>query len=177
MMCVHSSCYLHCCAEYIYICSKIFTIHMQLQSSKPIVYNNCSAPLQLTACIQILQGTVRLFIRVDDYDRFNANDHVNDIYVNITLTPSSSFTSTRAYNGINVISVMELSFRLQCTSNFYGSDCTTYCVARDDIEGHFDCGPDGEKICLSGWSDPSRNCTIICKLYMQTIVHGAATNQ
>ena len=122
---------------------------------------------------------MRLFIRVDDYGQFNftTNDHVNDIYVTITLTPNSSFTSTRAYNSVNGMSTIELSFRLQCTSNFYGSDCTTYCVARDDIEGHFDCGPDGEKICLSGWSDPSRNCTILCKLYMQTIVHGAAANQ
>ena len=92
--------------------------------------------------IQILQGTVRLFIRVDDYGQFNftTNDHVNDIYVTITLTPNSSFTSTRAYNSVNGMSTIELSFRLQCTSNFYGSDCATYCVA-------------------------TRNCTILCKLY------------
>ena len=103
---------------------------------------------------------------MDDYDpAFDDNDHVDDIYVNISLTPSSSFTSRRAYNGTNGMSVIELSFRLQCKSNFYGSDCATYCVARDDIVGHFACGPDGDKICLSGWSDPSRNCTIICKLY------------
>ena len=115
-----------------------------------------------------MQGTVRLFIQVEDYDPFGPDDHVADIYVTITLTPNSSFSARRAYNARdtnrNPGSVIELSFRVQCASNFYGSDCATYCVARDDREGHFDCGPDGENLCLSGWSDPSRNCTI-CKLY------------
>ena len=113
-----------------------------------------------------MQGTVRLFIQVEDYDPIGSNDHVADIYVTITLTPNSSFSARRAYNAsdTNGNSAIELSFRVMCTSNFYGSDCATYCVARDDREGHFDCGPGGEKLCLSGWSDPSRDCTI-CKLY------------
>jgi hypothetical protein len=110
-----------------------------------------------------MQGTVRLFIQVEDYDPSSSNDLVDDVYATIILTPNSSFTSRRVYDGINRNSRVELSFRLQCTSNFYGSDCATFCMPRDDSGGRYDCGPDGERICLSGWSDPSRNCTV-CKL-------------
>ena len=102
---------------------------------------------------------MRLFIEVEDYDSFNSDDHVDDIYVTISLTPSSSFTSRTAYNGVHGNSRIELSFRVQCTTNFYGSNCATYCVARDDSGGHYSCGSNGEKLCLSGWSDPTTDCT------------------
>ena len=82
-------------------------------------------------CVQTIQGTVRLFIEVEDYDIFNSDNHIDDIYVTITLTPSSSFTSRRAYTGIHGNSRIELSFRVQCRSSFYGSNCATRCVARD----------------------------------------------
>ena len=102
---------------------------------------------------------MRLFIEVEDYDSFNSDDHVDDVYVTITLTPSSSFTSRRAYTGIHGNSRIELSFRVQCSSDFYGSNCATYCVPRDDSVGHYSCGSNGEKICLSGWSEPASDCT------------------
>ena len=107
---------------------------------------------------------MQLYIEVRDYDSFNSNDHVDDIYANISLTPNSSFTLITTYNGVYGNSKIELSYRLQCGSNFYGNSCTTFCMARDDSEGHYSCGPDGEKICLSGWSDPSTDCKT-CKLY------------
>ena len=116
---------------------------------------NCSYALWCN----YVQGTVRLFIEVEDYDSFNADDHVDDVYVTITRTPSSSFSSRQAYNGIHGNSRIELSFRVQCTANFYGSDCATRCVPRDDSQGHYRCGSNGQRICLSGWSGPSTSCT------------------
>ena len=110
-----------------------------------------------------MQGTVGLLIHIEDIDLFGASEPVDDIFATIMLTPNSSFTSRSAYSGTNGNIMIELSFRLQCTSNFYGSDCATYCVPRDDSEGYYNCGPNGERICLSGWGDPSRNCTV-CKL-------------
>ena len=98
-----------------------------------------------------MQGTVKLFIEVVDHDSLSSNDHVDDIYVTITLTPSSSFTSRRAYTGIYGNSRIVLSFRVQCMSNYYGSDCATYCVPRDDSEGHYSCRLNGQKICLNGY--------------------------
>ena len=106
-----------------------------------------------------IQGTVRLFIEVEDYDSFNADDHVDDVYVTITQSPSSSFSSRLAYTGVHGNSRIELSFRVQCTANFYGSNCATHCVPRDDSQGHYSCGSNGERICLSGWSEPVSDCT------------------
>ena len=99
-----------------------------------------------------------LFIEVEDSDTLY-DDHVDDVYVTITRTPSSSFSSRRAYTGVHRNSRIELSFRVQCTANFYGSNCATRCVPRDDSGGHYRCGSNGERICLSGWSGPSSGCT------------------
>ena len=43
----------------------------------------------------------------------------------------------------------------QCEDNWYGSSCSTECVARDDQDGHYTCDKDnGAKICKRGWSGP-----------------------
>ena len=104
-----------------------------------------------------IQGTVRLYIEVEDNDVF-FDDHVDDIYVTISLTPNSSFTSRTAYTGVHGKSRIELSFRVQCNSNFYDSNCAIFCMARDDSGGHYSCGPNGKWICLSRWSGPSSGC-------------------
>ncbi|XP_014668701.1 PREDICTED: uncharacterized protein LOC106809975 [Priapulus caudatus] len=39
-----------------------------------------------------------------------------------------------------------------CRENYYGDDCSVFCVARDDCGGHYDCEQfTGAKLCLSGW--------------------------
>ena len=102
---------------------------------------------------------MRLFIEVEDHDDFEDDDHVDDVYVTITQSPSSSFSLGQTYTGIHGNSMIVLSFRVQCAANFYGSDCATHCVPRDDSQGHYRCGSNGERICLSGWSGPSSSCT------------------
>ena len=102
---------------------------------------------------------MRLYIRVEDYDSLNSDDHVDDVYVDISASPSSGFSSRRAYSGVRGNSVIEMNFRVQCISNYYGSDCATFCQGRDDNLGHYTCGSNGQRICRSGWSDPSTNCT------------------
>ena len=101
---------------------------------------------------------MRLFIQVVDYDPFNSDDHIDDVYVTIRRSPSSSFSSRRTYTGRYGISRIELSFRVQCDSNYYGSDCATYCIATDNSNGHYTCGANGDKVCLRGWSNPSSSC-------------------
>ena len=88
----------------------------------------------------------------------NADDHVDDVYIEMSLSPSSAFTSGQNFYGDHGHSRMEFSFRVQCSSNYYGSDCATYCVITNDSSGHYSCGANGEKICLSGWTDPATNC-------------------
>ena len=99
-----------------------------------------------------------LFIEVEDNDLV-FDDHVDDVYVTITRNPSSSFSSRQTYTGVHGNSRIELSFRVQCTANFYGSNCATHCVPRDNSQGHYSCGSNGERICLSGWSEPASDCT------------------
>ena len=42
--------------------------------------------------------------------------------------------------------------RVYCDANYYGADCNTYCVGRDDSRGHYRCDDNtGNKICLTGW--------------------------
>ena len=38
-----------------------------------------------------------------------------------------------------------------CSDHYFGRDCDTLCRPRDDQFGHYECGPDGEKVCLEGW--------------------------
>ena len=74
------------------------------------------------------------------------------------ISTSSSFTSSVDYNGDHGNARIQLSFRVQCVSGYYGSDCGTYCVDTDNSNGHYTCGANGEKSCRTGWSNPSRNC-------------------
>ncbi|XP_073818444.1 protein serrate isoform X2 [Musca autumnalis] len=60
--------------------------------------------------------------------------------------------------------------RVQCAATYYNTTCTTFCRSRNDRFGHYDCGPQGEKICLNGWTGD--NCEkAICKLGCDP-VHG-----
>ena len=104
-----------------------------------------------------VQGQVQLYIRVIDSDD-NADDHVDDIYVDISLTPSSSFTSTSRYNGDHGNGVIHLSFRVRCAASFFLDDCSHFCQPTNDSSGHYTCGVNGELICLEGWQDTATNC-------------------
>ena len=103
-----------------------------------------------------MQGSFQLYVEVFDEDPFD-DSRVDDIYVDSSLSTSSSFTAEQWYPGDHG-SRIRLSFRVQCTADFYGSNCAIFCVAQDDSGGHYTCGSGGERICLSGWSDPSGNC-------------------
>ncbi|XP_059175632.1 neurogenic locus notch homolog protein 1-like [Physella acuta] len=39
-----------------------------------------------------------------------------------------------------------------CTINFYGLNCSEFCVEENSNKGHYFCNPDsGKKVCMSGW--------------------------
>lgn len=107
--------------------------------------------------IYFLQGRVQLFVRVWDVDTINNNDHVDDVYITIAISPNSQFTSLTNFYGIYGNSRLRLSFRVQCNSNYYGSDCATYCVPTDNVNGHYSCNAQGGKVCNTGWSGPDCN--------------------
>ncbi len=108
------------------------------------------------------QGSIQLLIDVidEDFDYIFTHSPVDDIYVELTLIPSSTFTQETWYTGDNDRAEIMLSFRVQCHQNFYGSDCSIKCVDTDtDGVGHYTCdGTTGDKNCISGWTDANSNC-------------------
>ena len=47
--------------------------------------------------------------------------------------------------------------RVYCDANYYGADCNTLCIGRDDSSGHYYCDKTtGNKVCLDGWR--GQNC-------------------
>ena len=136
------------CSEYYYSFGRLSKTHM---------YIACHHDIILCVGYSNFQGGFQLYIEVYDVD-LNADDHVDDVYIEMSLSPSSSFTSRQNFYGDHGRSRIEFSFRVQCSSNYYGSDCATYCVPRDSSSGHYTCGSRGQKICRSGWTNPSNNC-------------------
>ena len=47
---------------------------------------------------------------------------------------------------------LEYAVRVTCSRDFYGSDCKTTCVSRDDSLGHYTCDSEGDRKCLHGWT-------------------------
>lgn len=48
----------------------------------------------------------------------------------------------------------------ECLPTWFGAECRTQCISRDDDGGHFNCAHDGSKKCLDGWY--GENCTVFC---------------
>ena len=106
------------------------------------------------------QGSFQLYVKVIDNDVWpNADDLVDEVYVSMVgLAVSNTFTTATAYNGLHEQGSITLQFQVVCNANYYGSNCTTFCVATDNTMGHYTCASDGSKQCLSGWSNSAGNC-------------------
>ena len=49
---------------------------------------------------------------------------------------------------------------LVCEDGYYGDNCSVYCFGRDESTGHYECDiVTGDKICLEGFRNPTKNCT------------------
>ncbi len=56
---------------------------------------------------------------------------------------------------------LQLSYQVICLPDYYGPECSVYCVPRDDSIGHYTCDEtDGTKICLPDYYGPE--CSIYC---------------
>ena len=86
------------------------------------------------------QGGFQLYISVVDED-VDIDDHVDDIFVDITLSPSTSFTPVQTFTGIYNNSMVELSFRVTCLVADTGT-----------------CEVDNPLTCEDGWTDPANGC-------------------
>ena len=107
------------------------------------------------------------------------DDDVVDIFAHqIDIPVGRSLSIPAIFNGRFMIGQIWLGFRANCAENFYGENCTIFCVERDDDElGHYTCDSEGNRVCREGYQDPTNNCTECipaegcCKLSHQSINH------
>ena len=113
------------------------------------------------------QGMIELLFTVYDLDGSVTVDTQSDLVDTILITPMISavpsqddpFTEAMTFSGN--FSELDLSFRLTCGEDFYGPDCTVFCVDTNDTSsGHYTCDRStGEKVCLEGYRNSDTNCT------------------
>ena len=108
-----------------------------------------------------MQGKIQFFVRSVHQD-----SNIIDYFVfDFALVPGNSLnyqTINGTFFGSKV--TFTVSFDVACTPNFYGSDCSVYCLAADsDDSGHYTCFSNGSKQCLPGYVNESTNCTTPCE--------------
>ena len=98
-------------------------------------------------------------MEVFDYDGFNDDEYIDSIVLNIPAQPTMEKQSTVVGEDEKIS--LELSYRLSCSQNYYGSDCSQLCIPRNDnTNGHYTCNTTtGGIICREGWQNITTNCT------------------
>ena len=107
-----------------------------------------------------IQGSIQLALSVSDVDGSSSDDAIDLFLIDInnpvrtvfSLAPETHFGTFRNEH------IVELNFQLSCAENFFGSDCATFCMERDDDLGHYTCGSDGSFVCRQGYQNPATNC-------------------
>ena len=102
-----------------------------------------------------------MFIQAfDDDSGASSPDHLDNIIANANLAVDTGFSPVRTVSGSRV--TINMQFRVDCATNFFGSDCSVFCVPQDDdVNGHFTCDPtDGSRVCLSDFYGPE--CLTFC---------------
>ena len=99
-----------------------------------------------------MQGSFQLMVRMDDNDLGN-NGLVDRVIVDRDLGVSNSFTSVQNILGIYNKVTLQLSFRLTCNDNYYGSNCTKHCVpSNSNTAGYFVCSTNGDRVCTESYT-------------------------
>ncbi|XP_078363782.1 uncharacterized protein LOC144648000, partial [Oculina patagonica] len=102
---------------------------------------------------------IRLDVWDDDSRNINgtghANDHVDTLNYDVVNVPAQKNLQNAVAKSITLTgkrSSTRISVRVYCDADYYGADCNTYCVGRDDSGGHYKCDEStGNKVCLTGW--------------------------
>ena len=83
---------------------------------------------------------------------------INRFPIDLELDPGAAFTVRENYTGIYSISDLgfDISFRVQCLQDYYGPNCTTFCIPLEDV---YECNDQGQFVCLKENREPSTNCT------------------
>ena len=73
---------------------------------------------------------------------------------------NTSYTEMETFTGILERVSLQARFRVMCQQDYYGADCSIFCVAQnDDVNGYYTCNRrDGSIQCLEGFENPNNNC-------------------
>ena len=93
-----------------------------------------------------------MMVRIEDHD-FDPDDLIDIVLFNEVISPGSGWTNSRNLNGFYNAATLSGRFRVFCHQNYYGSNCLTLCVATNNSQGHYTCNSNGQKVCLSGWTN------------------------
>lgn len=89
----------------------------------PMIVTPCVLGKPLFTFFCHTQGEFLLYVHVYDDDTTDP-DAVDDIFIEMSLATSSSFTAPQVFVGNFNNARLELSFRVQCSPGFAGEDCT-----------------------------------------------------
>jgi hypothetical protein len=112
--------------------------------------------------------TVLFKVYIEDDDQpYTDNDPLDGMVQNLTLTPNPNWSSPTATTIIiyglrnKDKTTLSMTYKCYCNNYYFGPTCSVNCVAQNsDNNGHYTCDPNtGAKICLSGYTDPSTDCT------------------
>lgn len=85
---------------------------------------------------------------------------INRFPINLQLQPGPYFTNRINYTGIYSILGLQfdMNFRVQCSKNYYGPNCKTFCAPRQNV---YTCDSEGRVVCIQNNRDPATKCTTI----------------
>ena len=89
------------------------------------------------------------------------DDFIDEIKITLQFSGVVLSEPARSYLGTYSIANLTLAYEFHCANNYFGSDCTVYCEDTDsDVDGHFLCDENGNKVCRYGYQGPSSNCVL-----------------
>ena len=108
-----------------------------------------------------MQGSFKLVVTTYDDDgssSLNADDHVDTTVIQKIMSPGQTSSGQYYGNRSNRRTRLDVEFTVGCDAHYYGSRCDILCEPQDDVNGHYTCGTQGQKICRLGWTEPFTNC-------------------
>ncbi|XP_061683568.1 protein jagged-2 [Syngnathoides biaculeatus] len=87
----------------------------------------------------------------DDNSTSQPDQLIERVLLSSMLNPGEQW---QAYRHHGRYFSLEYRLRFRCDSNYFGPHCNKLCRTRDDFFGHFNCDPNGSKVCIEGWTGP-----------------------
>ncbi|XP_034024225.1 protein jagged-1b [Thalassophryne amazonica] len=86
-----------------------------------------------------------------DNDTSESGQLIERVLISSMLNPGEQW---QIYHHHGRTLSLEYWLRFRCDTTYYGPFCNKFCRARDDFFGHFNCDPNGAKMCMDGWTGP-----------------------